>query len=264
MINGDTCSIMGMYQILFYMLVMTRFTFSVAGVPIAASVLYPSTRSFCSDYLTDESPAFSVEITQADINDERVRSNRQDVLDGIKPRYFAAAYLETLALYREIAASLLDYDTVIFHGSAIGVEGRAVLFTAPSGTGKTTHTRLWLEEIPGAHVVNGDKPLLRIMDDRVLACGTPWQGKENYGCNEILPLEAICILERSDENWIHQIGIDEALSTLIKQTHRPDEPELMIKTLSVIGKMDGLRFYRLGCNMDREAARVSYNGIFGG
>ena len=98
------------------------------------------------------------------------------------------------------AARLIDFDVLLFHGSVVAVDGQAFLFTAKSGTGKTTHTRLWLKQIPGCHVLNGDKPLLLFRNDGIYACGTPWQGKENYGTNEILPLKSICLFNRDIKN----------------------------------------------------------------
>ena len=241
---------------------MIQFTISLAGVPIGVSALHASTERFCGDYLTGEDPVCSVAVSQADIEAERACSIRQAEREGRAGRGYSDAYLETLALYRALARPLLSHGAVIFHGSVLALEGRAYLFTAPSGTGKTTHSRLWLEQIPGTHVLNGDKPLLRVQDGCVLACGTPWQGKENYGRNEILPLEAVCILERGEENRIEQITFREALPALIRQTHQPQEPELMMKTLSLIGELGSrARLFRLRCNMQPEAALVSYRGM---
>ena len=77
------------------------------------------------------------------------------------------------------------------------MDGQAVLFTAKSGTGKSTHTKLWRDLFgERAVMVNDDKPLLRILKDGVLVCGTPWDGKHRLSTNCALPLKAICILER--------------------------------------------------------------------
>lgn len=243
---------------------MTTFTISLAGVPARIDAIYPATERFCADYRTEEAPAISVVLTAEDIAGERVMSAREDELEGIPTRHFPDAYLETLALYRKLASELIEHDAVVFHGSVLAWEGKAYIFTAKSGTGKTTHTRLWLETVPDAHVLNGDKPLLRLDGERVLACGTPWRGKENYGCREILPLAAICILERDTQNHIEPVTFHEALPILIQQTHRPDEPDALMKTLKLVGDIGTrVRLYRLGCNMEREAALVSWRGMTG-
>ncbi len=232
---------------------MIEFTLKLAGFPISAAVNYESTRSFCAAYLTPEPPQLSVSVTEEDIAAEA----RESADAGFSPNY-----LERLALYRQITRALQSRNVLLFHGSALALEGQVILFTAPSGTGKTTHTRLWLKNIPGCHVLNGDKPLLKFTDDGVLVCGTPWQGKENYGCNEILPLGALCLLERSAENRIERIDFHAAFSTLITQTYHPDEGA-MLRDMQLLGALAKLPLYRLGCNMDDEAAFVSRRGIIG-
>ena len=241
---------------------MTEFTISLAGVGIGVSALYETTKRFCEAYLTEAETAFTVVMEREDIAYERRKTAQEAALEGLPEQDFSDGYLETLALYRKLAKGMLGYDAVVFHGSVLAYEGRAYLFTALSGTGKTTHSRLWLKNIPGCHILNGDKPLLRVTAEGVFACGTPWQGKEGYGRNEILPLEAICILERDSRNHIEPVSFREGMNTLIQQTNRPGETALLLKTLDLIGKIGGgVKLYRLGCNMEDEAAFVSFEGM---
>ena len=237
------------------------YALSLAGVPIHVSALYPTTKRFCKDYLSKNTPALSITLTQEDIEAERRRSELQDITDGVPKRSFLDSYLETLALYRKLTTPLLERDILVFHGAAVVADGWVYLFTAPSGTGKTTHVRLWLDQIPGAYVLNGDKPLLKFTDKGVWVCGTPWQGKENMGRNEILPLKAICILERGDSNQISAVGFPEALSVLTQQVYRPADPVLLLKTLKLMGKLSHTNLFQLRCNMEKEAAWVSYQGM---
>ena len=98
---------------------------------------------------------------------------------------------------------MISYDTILFHGSVIAVDGIGYLFTAKSGTGKSTHTRLWREYFGDrAAMVNDDKPLLKITDSSVIAYGTPYNGKHRLGTNISVPLKAICILTRAADNHI--------------------------------------------------------------
>lgn len=243
---------------------MTAFTISVAGFPIHIEALHESTMRFCRDYLCLDEPVLSIRIDQDDLDRERVKSDRERELEGLAPHFFSDAYLETLAVYRKIAAALLERDVLLFHGSVMGYKGKAYLFTAASGTGKTTHCQLWLSQIPGTYVLNGDKPLLRIEEDRVLACGTPWQGKEHYGKNEILPLEAICILTRDSTNHIEGLSFHDAFPALIAQSNRSPEPKALLHTLSLTERLGKLtRLYRLGCNMEPEAALISFRAMCG-
>ena len=213
-------------------------------------------------YVCEEAPLVEIRMDPSDIARERVKAIREDALEGLPQHSYSDVYLETLAVYRKIAAALLEHDILLYHGSVLAYDGKAYLFTAPSGTGKTTHSRLWLSEIPGAYILNGDKPLLRVENDRAYACGTPWQGKEKYGRNEILPLEAICILERDTCNHIESVSFRDALPVLLAQCNRPDEAQPMLRTLALIDRLGRMtRLYRLGCNMEPEAARVSFRAM---
>lgn len=140
---------------------------------------------------------FSVQICPSDISFEKEKSAHEDEIEGIPVRQFSDKYLETLAVYRKIARKLLEFDTLLFHGSVVAVDGTGYLFTAKSGTGKSTHTRLW-RQLFGSRAVmaNDDKPLLKITDNGVIAYGTPWNGKHRLGSNISIPLRAICILGR--------------------------------------------------------------------
>ena len=145
------------------------------------------------------------------------------------------------------------------HGSVVAVDNEAYMFTALSGTGKSTHTNLWLKNIPGSFIVNGDKPLLQV-SDRTYICGTPWAGKERLQTNTTVPLKAIVLLERGEKNEITEVSFQEALPILLTQTHRNADREHMFKTLGLLQKTaETVRFYRLKCNMEDEAALVAYH-----
>ena len=107
---------------------MATFTISLAGVSIGVSAIYPATEHFCREYITSAPPQISVMLDRVDIDGERARSARQDALQGIPVRAFSDAYLETLALYRKIAARLLDFNSLVMHGTAVAIDDRAFLF----------------------------------------------------------------------------------------------------------------------------------------
>ena len=242
---------------------MTEFTIRIADRTVRIQALFETTRDFCRDYLEEGQPEFTVSVGPEDLQFEREKSAREDALEGIPTRVFPDAYLETLAVYRKIADQLLAYDTLLFHGSAIAVDGVGYLFTAKSGTGKSTHTRLWRELLGSrAVMINDDKPLLRITDEGVLVYGTPWNGKHRLGTNLSVPLKAICILERGEENRIREITPKEALPMLLQQSYRPADPGKMLRLLELLDRLTGkLRFYRLSCNMDPEAAEIAYEAL---
>ena len=92
-----------------------------------------------------------------------------------------------------------------------------------------------------------------------MACGSPWNGKHGLGCNLSVPLKAICILERGEENRIQAIPAKQALSMLLQQSNRPMNAAHLPKYLELLDRLAcGTKFYRLACNMEPQAARVSY------
>lgn len=182
------------------------FRIALAGQVIGVSALYEQTRTFCKNYLTDAPASFEVAVTPADIAFEREKNDREAAVEGHAPGNFSDEYLETLALYRKIVERLLEWDTLLFHGSCISVDSKAYLFTAKSGTGKSTHTQLWKKRFGERAVfINDDKPLLKISAQGVTVYGTPWDGKHHRSTNTSCPLKAVCILTRNTENSIQRI-----------------------------------------------------------
>ncbi len=242
-----------------------EFVICLADVPVAIQPMHADILEYCKDYLSDRLPRLTVAATQADIDAERRISEAEDVLEGIPVRQFSDGYLETLAVYRKIAAALLEQGVLLFHGSCICVDGAAYLFTAKSGTGKSTHVNLWRQLFGGRAVtVNDDKPLLRITPQGVIAYGTPWNGKHRLGTNMACPLKAICILERSGQNHIRKITARDGYAMFLQQTYRPKEPVALAQTLQLLDRLlSQVELYRLGCNMEPEAAIVSYRGMNG-
>ena len=239
------------------------FRIALAGQVIGVSALYEQTRTFCKNYLTDAPASFEVAVTPADIAYERQRSARADELEGAAVREHADPYLETLAVYRKLAQLLVQDDILLMHGAVVAVDGQAYLFTAKSGTGKTTHTRLWMRQFGDrAVMVNGDKPLLHITSEGVTVYGTPWDGKEHLSTNTSCPLKAVCILTRSETNHIERISKKEALPMLCQQSYRPCSPIGTQQTLALVDRLgSSVPLYRLGCNMEPEAAQVAYHGM---
>ena len=239
------------------------FRIALAGQVIGVSALYEQTRTFCKNYLTDAPASFEVAVTPADIAYERQRSARADELEGAAVREHADPYLETLAVYRKLAQLLVQDDILLMHGAVVAVDGQTYLFTAKSGTGKTTHTRLWMRQFGDrAVMVNGDKPLLHITSEGVTVYGTPWDGKEHLSTNTSCPLKALCILTRSETNHIERISKKEALPMLCQQSYRPCSPIGAQKMLALVDRLgSSVPLYRLGCNMEPEAALVAYHGM---
>lgn len=228
---------------------------SFAGLTVDIEHPSPYTRDYCAAYLAPQgaSADFSVSVTHEEI-----------LREGEVTPETPLGYLETLALYRKICERALAYDTFLFHGSALTLDGEGVLFTAPSGMGKSTHASLW-RQVFGERVtmVNDDKPLLAVKEDGVTVSGTPWDGKHRLSTPLTVPLRAICFLRRQETNSIRPLSPRDALPALLRQSYRPQDPALVEKTLSLLTRLSSLvPCYLLSCNMDAEAARVARDGIF--
>ena len=227
--------------------------YEFAGKAVEVNSLYEKVHEYCADYKTDAPADFEVVISDDDIEYEREHAERKGYADG---------YLEGLAVYRKISEKMPFYDTILFHGSVVAVDGAAYMFTAASGTGKSTHAALWREYFGDrAVMVNDDKPLLHI-GDAVTAFGTPYDGKHRLSNKIAVPLKAICILTRAPENSIVPVTKSEAYPMLIQQAYRPNDVFALRKTMTLVDRLAGsVGLFKLGCNMELEAARVAYEGM---
>lgn len=157
-------------------------------------------------------------------------------------------------------------DTIAIHTSTITYRGRNVLFLGESGTGKSTHTRLWRENIPGATLLNDDSPILRIIDGEAWIYGSPWSGKTPCFKNERYPLAACVRLSQAPENKIRKLRLIEAYAAI----HPSCPPafaydEYLYDGISrTLGQLlQRVPFYHLACLPDAEAAQLSCSTVFG-
>lgn len=169
-----------------------------------------------------------------------------------------AEYITTCgAFYR----SLVKHGGMMLHSSAVVMDGRAYLFSAPSGTGKSTHTKLWLNAFgtDRAQILNDDKPAIRCVDGVWYAYGTPWSGKYDISINMRAPIAGICMLERGEVNKIEPFTGPAAVKALLEQTARLRTPEFMGAMLGIVDKLlTDVPMWKMECNMDPEAAMLSH------
>jgi hypothetical protein len=234
---------------------MTTGYYKIADTIIEIISQHSYIHNMCKNYsIQEQPPDITIETDNSDIEYEREMATEDGYPDG---------YLESLSVHRKLAEQMIGRNVILFHGSAIAVDGEAYIFTAKSGTGKSTHARLWRQKFGGrAVMVNDDKPMLKIESTGVKVCGTPWNGKHHLDTNTEIPLQAICIIHQAAQNHIEQVTFEEALPTLLQQTYRPTGDTDMEKLLELIDNMaEIIPIYKMGCNMNPEAADVAWEAM---
>lgn len=232
------------------------FTYKIADVVFSVDIRFKKTYDLMTEYLAEENekPDFTIKTTDEDIAKER----------ELSPHNVADYCYEFTSVYRKFIYQLMEnYDAFFFHCSSIAVDNQAILFTAQSGTGKSTHRNLWLKAFKDKiTVINDDKPVIRKIDEVYYVYGTPWKGKEGMGNNIRVPAKALCFLSRSEENHIGKIDSMSAVTKALNQTIRPQEPQLMSNLLNLLdGFLKQVDTFDLRVNMNEDAAIVAYNGI---
>ena len=152
----------------------------------------------------------------------------------------------------------------VIHASSIGYDGKAYLFSADSGTGKSTHVGNWMKYFgeDKVKIINDDKPAVKKKDGTFRVFGTPFSGKNNLNNDVSYPIKALCFIHRSKDNEIRRLTPEEAIPYLFRQTLRPSNKERTEKLLLLLDEfLKEVPVYSLGCNMDIDSARAAYEGM---
>lgn len=227
--------------------------YDICALTVCADFQHKTMRERSAKYECEPRMA-DLEIPLVPVNEyERLMSNpgiNEDSAENI----FTADYFYT---------SLLNFGGFMLHSSAVEVDGKAYLFTAPSGTGKSTHTGLWLKLFGDrARIINDDKPAIRFIDGKAYAYGTPWSGKSDLNINTAVPIQGICVLERSENNFIELLDEGTAVFSVLNQTIRPRNAEYMNNLLTILDRViASVPVWRMGCNISIEAAETAYNAM---
>lgn len=232
----------------------TALHIKLAELNIEINSKYMHIENMCREYKvpgSDFVPDFSVKVT-----DEEIRNENENISG------FSNGYLESLAVYRKIAENLLDYDGFLMHGVVLEYDGCGVAFIAKSGTGKSTHAKLWCDMLGSkCRIINGDKPLIRIKNGIPYAYGTPWSGKEGWHSNTCVPLKKLCFIERSLSNKCIPLNQSDVISYIINHIHVPDRKRM----LEIVDLLDDLiqhtESYVIRCKPEPEAAITAFREI---
>lgn len=245
---------------------MAEFLMKIAGHTARVESLFESTRDYFRSYLCDGQPDFSVTVTRENLLFEQQLADEEAREEGFRLRRFTDPFLERAAIQRAFAEYLFDRDILLFHGSLVAVDGQGYLFTARSGTGKSTHTRLWCQVFGDrAVMVNDDKPFLQIFPTGVTAWGSPWSGKHGLDTNLAVPLRGICLLERGAENRIRCAAVQELLPMLLHECCPPLDPGKHDKMALLAERLARqVPLWRMTCTKEPEAAAMAYDAMSGG
>ena len=227
--------------------------YDIAGLKVNMNLRFPYTIERAKAYLVGEdidSPDMCVNITDEDLDRWIKHFKSEEFTDQFEYMLAGGSFYQ----------QLLDFDGMMLHASAVVVDEKAYLFSAKSGTGKSTHTELWLKLFGDkAYILNDDKPAIRYEDGKLYAYGTPFSGKHDLSANKRAEVAGICFLERALENSIEQISPKQSVHLMLEQTIRSNEIEFMDKLLFVMDKLlTSVKVYKLHCNMDISAARLAY------
>ena len=167
------------------------------------------------------------------------------------------------ALMMTYAFASADQLTMLMHASVIRHQEKGYLMTAPSGTGKSTHTRLWYDNITGCDLMNDDNPVVRIVDGQAVVYGSPWSGKTRCYRNIQAPIGGIVRIQQRPENSIRKLSSLEAFSNLLPAISNMKWDKRVYK-----GICDGIAelirlcgMYELGCLPDAAAAHLCHDTI---
>ena len=218
-------------------------------------------RNYCAKYLDNSAPAeITIHTTEADLVNEDERAIIYQGF-GIDSDYEK----ERLSIYRKIAEELPLFDLFLIHAVAIEKDGNAFLFSGSSGTGKSTHAGLWEKAYGDSiHFINDDKPLIRVTDESIFVCGSPWCGKEQRNQNLTVPIKGIACLKQARKNHIKRLEKADAYVSLINQAYRSNDPKIVKRTLSLVNSVvDRIPVFELECNTKEEAAHIAREAMEG-
>ncbi len=228
--------------------------YSICGLNVRCDFRYGTMLTRSEKYLSEAEAAPDIAIPFPDAQIKALfAENPQLTTEGCENMLTAEMFY----------TGLLSHGGYMLHSSAVVVDGRAYLFSAPSGTGKSTHTSQWLKLFgERAYILNDDKPALRLTENCVTAYGTPWSGKSNLNVNTGVPVAGICVLERSEQNFIEPLDEGTAIFSILNQTLRPKEEAAMDTLLTYIDRtIATVPVWRMGCNISLDAAQTAYNAM---
>ena len=232
--------------------------YRIAGMNIAVEPRYEYTKKYLADYAVDDTD-YELLIN---INDEMI-DYEQSLNVKIHGEKLGDAGCESIAVLRVLCDYIIRRGGFFLHCSCLKYRGKAIIFTAPSGTGKSTHAALWKQHFgESVEIINDDKPLVREDADGFTIYGTPWRGKHGRGTNTSAPIGAVFFLAQAPENSVEPVDSITALSLLMQQTVIPRGREDTAALVDMLGRLiESVPMHRLFCNISDEAVTTALSAL---
>lgn len=225
--------------------------YEIAGLKVEMEPKFERLTRQSKAYISSGEPVMKVKPAQKD-EEKLALSNYTD--EEKEYICFSAAFCR----------SIIRYGRFFLHASAVVYEGKAYLFSAPSGTGKSTHTSLWRKRFQKSYILNDDKPVIMPQKEQITVWGTPFSGKSDLQVNCGVPLGGICFLKQGKENCIFPVTEDRALALLLNNTYRPGNSEEMNLLLDMLEQVVArINIFEMSCTEDIQAAEISYKALKG-
>ena len=233
----------------------------IADLCVRFDTRYEKAKLYASDYLIPEPQKCDLSLAVSDREIDETLADIPDHADIEDQR----AYAEFIALLRAFSREASTFDIFLLHAAVIEADGKGYAFFAPSGTGKSTHIRLWRMRFGHAvNIVNGDKPFVRLVDGVFYAYGAPWCGKERWQRNVRVPLGGICELARGEVDVCTRVSVSDATPILLSQIYLPDSPDGAGRVLELLdGVLRNVPVYHLSCTKNPLAAEVACRALLG-
>lgn len=220
--------------------------YEIAGLKVEMEPKFGRLTKQCQSYIASGEPVLTVKPDPQDEAHWRMAGRSEEEREYI---CCSAAFCR----------GVLGHGRFFLHASAVVYQGEAYLFSAPSGTGKSTHTALWRQLFPGSYILNDDKPVIFPGKEPVTVWGTPFSGKTDLQVNRSAPIRGICFLKQGNENRIRPVAAGEALALMLNNTWRPGSSREMEQLLDMIEQVvTQIPIYEMCCTGDMEAAKLAY------
>lgn len=233
--------------------------YKIAGLNILIEYFYNETSILLNKFKVEDfsNIDFEIIITKLDIE-------KQMELTKINE----PSFVENQCILDKLSSILLSkYQGFIFHGSSICYDNNGYVFTAPSGTGKSTHVNNLVKVLKDKiKYVNDDKPIIKIEKNALYLYGSPWEGKHFLGNNIKAKLKAFIFIIRDKCNSIKEVDFFEFLPKILSQSQKPKNSTEGQKLLDIISAINnlGVKFYVLKCNKDVSSAKLTIDRVFKG